>query len=98
MAMAKITVVAKVVAKQDAIAAVKKELLKLIEPTRNESGCIGYKLHQDNSDPALFIFYETWESAACLEKHMNTDHFKSYIKAVDGMLAEKAVNKLTLIE
>jgi quinol monooxygenase YgiN len=95
--MSKVTVVAKVVARQDSVAAVKNELLRLIEPTRKESGCIGYDLHQDNDDPAMFIFYETWESAACLEKHMNTDHFMNYIKAVDGMIENKEVYKMVRI-
>jgi quinol monooxygenase YgiN len=95
--MSKVTVVAKVVAKRDAVEEVKTELLKLVAPTRKESGCIEYNLHQDNVDPAQFVFYETWESAACLEQHMNTDHFTRYVAAVDGLLEEKAVNKMTRI-
>src|SRR5690349_19751996 len=98
MTMPKVTVIAQVVSKQDSVEAVKAELLKLLVPTRNEDGCIEYKLHQDNQDPALFIFYETWESATCLERHMNTDHFKRYIKAVDGMIEDKTVHIMTRIE
>jgi len=41
-AMSKITVVAQVVAKSDAVDAVKAELLKMIAPTRQEQGCIEY--------------------------------------------------------
>ncbi|MEI6206426.1 MAG: putative quinol monooxygenase [Desulfuromonadales bacterium] len=93
--MAKVTVVAKIVAKKDSVEAVKSELLKLITPTRQESGCIEYTLHQDNQDPSLFLFYETWENAASIEKHMNTDHYKAYVRALDGMLEEKVVNKMT---
>ena len=96
--MSKLTVVAKVVAKKESVESVKSELLKLIAPTRKENGCIDYRLHQDNNDPAVFIFYENWESAACLEKHINTDHYKAYVKAVDGLIEEKIINKLTPIE
>jgi quinol monooxygenase YgiN len=92
-----LTVVAKVVAKNESVENVRTELLKLIEPTRKENGCIEYNLHQDNEDPATFIFYETWESLACLERHMNTVHFKDYINAVDGLIAEKIVHKMTRI-
>ena len=95
--MSRVTVVAKVVAKQDSVEAVKAELLKLIVPTRNENGCIEYNLHQDNADPAQFLFYETWENAACLEQHMKTDHFKGYVDAVAGMLEKKVVNLMTRI-
>ncbi len=95
--MPNLNVVAKVVAKIDAIDTVKSELMKLIEPTRNEEGCIEYKLHQDNEVPALFIFYETWESPACLEKHMNTAHFKSFVKVIGNLVEEIAIHKVTKI-
>jgi len=96
--VSKLTVVAKVVAKSDAVNAVKTELYKLIAPTRKEDGCIEYKLHQDNEDPTVFIFYETWDSLDCLQKHTNTDHYKAYAQAVGDMLAEKIVHKMTQIE
>jgi quinol monooxygenase YgiN len=96
--MAQITVVAKLVAKKDSVERVKHELLKLIALTRQEYGCMEYRLHQDNDDPAVFIFYENWESAACLEQHMSTVHFKEYVSAVEGMIVQKVVNKMTWIE
>jgi quinol monooxygenase YgiN len=43
--MSEITVVAKLSARKDSVEAVKAELLKLIIPTRKESGCIEYNLH-----------------------------------------------------
>ena len=97
MTMTQVTVVAKVVANQDAVDALKAELLRLIEPTRQEEGCIEYTLHQDGSDPALFIFYETWESDAHLERHMKTDHFTRFVAAVEGLLREIVVNRLIRI-
>ena len=96
--MATVTVVAKVTAKKDAVEAVKAELLKLVAPTRREVGCLEYRLHQDNDDPALFVFYENWESMACLERHMNSSHFQAYVAAVGDLLADKTVHKLTEIE
>jgi quinol monooxygenase YgiN len=93
-----LTVVAKVTAKKDSVDNVKSELLKLITPTRKENGCIEYNLHQDNDDPAVFVFYETWESLTCLENHTNTDHFKSYVNAVGSLIEEKVVHKMTRIE
>lgn len=95
--MPKLTVVAKLTAKKESVENVKKELLKLITPTRDEAGCIEYILHQDSDNPAVFIFYETWESSDCLEKHMNSDHFTSYISAVGSMIEEKIVHKMTRI-
>lgn len=96
--MSKLTVIAKITAKKESVESVRCELLKLIEPTRRENGCIAYNLHQDNEDPAVFIFYETWESLACLASHMNSAHFKNYVSAVGDLIEEKSVHKMTRIE
>lgn len=95
--MSKLTVVAKVTAKRDYVETVKSELLKLIEPTRKEHGCIEYNLHQDNEYPEIFVFYETWESLACLERHMNSEHFRSYVNAAGSLIEEKVVYKMARI-
>jgi quinol monooxygenase YgiN len=95
--MSIISVVAKLVVKEGAVELVKTELLKLIMPTRKEEGCIEYRLHQDNTDPSVFIFYENWQNIACLERHINSAHYKSYVAAVGDQLAEKVVYKLTEI-
>lgn len=95
--MSIIAVVAKLVVKDGAVELVKTELLKLIMPTRKEEGCIEYRLHQDNTDPSVFIFYENWQNMACLERHINSAHYKSYVAAVGDQLAEKVVHKLTEI-
>ena len=95
--MSTVTVVAKVTAKSDAIEAVKIALIKMLAPTRQEEGCIEYRLHQDNDNPAVFVFYENWKSPACLERHMNSQHFQAYVAAVVDLIAEKIVHKMTEI-
>jgi quinol monooxygenase YgiN len=95
--MPKITVVAKVVAKNEAIEPVKAELLKMIAPTRQEAGCLEYRLHQDRQDPAVFVFYENWEHPSCLEQHLNSAHYRSYVAAVADLIADKVVHKMTEI-
>lgn len=93
--MAKVTVVAKVTAKDGAMEAVQAELLKMIAPTRKEEGCIEYRLHQDSSDPAVFLFYENWENRACLDQHMNSPHFRAYVAAVADLIVDKSVLLMT---
>lgn len=95
--MAELTVVARVLSKEAALEEVKAELVKLVAPTRQEKGCITYTLHQDQQNPCLFIFYENWENAACLESHLQSSHFKAYIAAVEGLIADKVVQRLTRI-
>jgi len=95
--MSQVTVVARIMARQEAAETVKGELLKLVAPTRCEEGCIEYRLHQDNANPALFFFYENWASEACLEKHKETAHYRSSFSAIEGLVQERSVNRLTMV-
>ncbi|HBG04416.1 MAG TPA: antibiotic biosynthesis monooxygenase [Geobacter sp.] len=95
--MSTVTVVAKVTANSGVIETVKAELIKMLAPTRQEEGCIEYRLHQDNENPAVFVFYENWQNLACLEQHMNAPHFKAYVAAVSDLIADKLVYKMTEI-
>ena len=96
--MSKLIVVAKVVAKKEFLSSVKSSLMNLIAPTRQEEGCIDYILHQENEDPLVFVFYETWENLASLENHLQSDHYKAQAQAVHGMIEDKEVFKMTRLE
>jgi quinol monooxygenase YgiN len=96
--MQTLTIVAKIVAKKDCIESIKNELIKLIRHTRQEEGCIEYRLHQDNNNPAVFLFYENWANASCLEKHKNTVSFKAYLSATEDLVEQKVVHKMTALE
>ena len=93
----KLTIVAKILAKEEKREFVKNELLKLIEVTRVEEGCINYDLHQDNENENLFLFYENWESRELWQKHINNAHLAEYKKATDGTLEEFVLNEMTQI-
>lgn len=51
--MSTLTIVANIMANEEKVELVKSELMKLIEATRAEAGCINYDLHQDNHKPAM---------------------------------------------
>ena len=63
--MANLTIVANIKAKPDKIELVKNELEKLIDITRAEKGCVQYDLHQDNDNPAHFLFLRTGSHVCC---------------------------------
>jgi len=91
-----LTVIAKIKANQNSLEKVSNELQRLVEPTRNEKGCIDYILHQDNDDPSIFIFYENWETSVDLDAHMESEHFLECFQNIEGIF-ELDVNKLTKI-
>ena len=92
-----LTIIANIEAKADKIELVKTALLKLIEPTRLEEGCIQYDLHQDNNNPAQFTFVENWVSNELLQKHLNSPHLKMYMQATEGAVASFTLNEITKI-
>ncbi|MEM9356914.1 MAG: putative quinol monooxygenase [Pseudomonadota bacterium] len=96
--MAKLTIVANIHAKADKVELVKSELLKLIPITRAEQGCIQYDLHQDNGNPAHFMFYENWESRELWQTHMNAPHLAAYMAATEGAVEDFTLNEMTIIE
>jgi quinol monooxygenase YgiN len=72
-----VILVAMVKAKPGQEDAVKETLESLVEPTRKESGCLCYNLHQAKDDKSQFMFYEQWASKEALDAHSKTPHLKS---------------------
>lgn len=97
MKQPKLTIVANIIAKPDHLELVKTELLKLIEVTRKEEGCINYDLHQDNEIPNGFLFFENWENRELWQKHMNNKHLADYMHATEGAIEDFSVHEMTHI-
>jgi len=95
--MAQITIVANIKTKIDTIDMVKAELLKLIDITRAEEGCINYDLHQDNESSTQFMFYENWESWEHWQAHRNNKHMQDFRATTEGAIEEFLVNEMTKI-
>ncbi|MBD5770305.1 putative quinol monooxygenase [Marinomonas colpomeniae] len=95
--MAALTIVANILANPDKIELVKNELVKLIDITRAEKGCMNYDLHQDNENPAHFTFYENWETRDLWQTHMSNTHLADYMAATDGAVAEFTLSEMTKI-
>lgn len=90
-----LTIVAHIKAKKDKIELVKTALLKLIEPTLKETGCIQYDLHQDNDNPECFMFYENWESRELWQKHMQSEHLAKHKECTEGAVEEVMIYEMT---
>jgi len=95
--MTNLTIVANITAQSDKIELVKTELLKLIDITRNEEGCINYDLHQDNENSAHFMFYENWETRELWQIHMANQHLADYMTATEGAVVDFTLNEMQVI-
>mgnify|MGYP000414535465 CR=1 FL=1 len=50
-------------------------LLSMIEPTRKETGCLGYAVFCDIEDKNRFILLEEWETREDLDHHIRSHRF-----------------------
>ncbi|MFA5471825.1 MAG: putative quinol monooxygenase [Acholeplasmataceae bacterium] len=97
MSTTQLPMIVKFEVKKDKIDFVKQELLKILEPTRKEQGCLKYDLHQDLEDPSIFMFYEVWETKEAWMAHDTKKHILDFKKNIEGAVNQISVNKLTLI-
>ncbi len=86
MSQTTIRIVARVIAHPDQVEAVKSVLIELIEPTRQEEGCIVYELLQNQQDPTDFTFVEEWASNTLLEAHLGSAHIAKAVSQLEGLI------------
>lgn len=87
MSKTTVRVVARVVALPDKVEQVKSVLLELLNPTRQETGCIVYELLQNHEDSTDFTFVEEWESQALLDTHLASAHIAKAESQLEGLVA-----------
>ncbi|WP_025823064.1 putative quinol monooxygenase [Shewanella marina] len=92
-----LTIVAQIIAHQDSIDIVKSALQNLIAATLNEQGCLQYDLHQDNDNPAIFLFFENWQTRELWQQHMASEHIAQYLSVTEGKVASFTVNEMSQI-
>jgi (4S)-4-hydroxy-5-phosphonooxypentane-2,3-dione isomerase len=62
-----------------------------------EPGCREFNIHVQASNPNHVFIYEVYDSAAALEAHRATDHFKKYAAATGGLVAKRDVRAMTSV-
>ncbi len=91
----KLVIVARIEANAGQESLVRTALSKLIEPTLKEAGCIQYDLHQDNDNPALFMFYEIWENRELWQNHLKSPHILANKTATEGAIALVTISEMS---
>jgi len=83
--MKPVTVVATFEARPGREAELKRLLLALLAPTRQEAGCLNYDLHISPEHPAKFLFHENWAGKELLEAHLKSPHLAALLPRVDEL-------------
>jgi len=68
-------------------ARVREELHKLLAPTRAETGCLNFDMHQALDNEGDFLFHENWTSKQDLERHFQTEHIRNWLKISEQLCA-----------
>jgi quinol monooxygenase YgiN len=84
-----ITVIASFTAKAESVADLKRELAVLIRETRQEAGCLSYRLFQSPENACQFRMIEQWADEAALAAHFNMPHTKAVFAVAPELLASK---------
>ena len=82
-----LTVIARMRAKAGKEQELRDSLVALLEPTTKEKGYGNYDLHQGVEDPRWF-FFENWESADHLDKHLQAPHLVEFAGRLDDLIDE----------
>ena len=83
-----IRIIARFIARPDAIDALRAECLAMLEPTRKETACNRFELLTNSSNPAELTFVEEWADQAAIDAHMATPHLKAVVTNTQPLLAE----------
>jgi quinol monooxygenase YgiN len=83
--MNEVYVIAKATARTGKEEQLKKALQMILAPTRAESGCKLYELHESEK-PGQFYFYEIWQDHEALTHHAATPHYENLKQQLSGLL------------
>ncbi|MDO5639375.1 MAG: putative quinol monooxygenase [Neisseria sp.] len=56
----------------------------LIQASREEAGNLSYDLHEALDNPNRLVFIEHWQSQAAIDEHNASEHFQTFVKAIEG--------------
>jgi (4S)-4-hydroxy-5-phosphonooxypentane-2,3-dione isomerase len=76
--MSKVSLVARIEAKDGKADELVAAFDKLLAEVAKEPGTIHYVLHKSTTDPNALYVTEIYEDQAALDAHMGSDHFKSF--------------------
>ncbi len=62
------------------------ELLRVIEPTRAEIGCVGIHVFESVREPFVFAIHSEWADEAAFELHAQLPHTVRFVGAAKELL------------
>ncbi|HML17654.1 MAG TPA: putative quinol monooxygenase [Bryobacteraceae bacterium] len=66
--------------------AFREELLRVLEPSRAEAGCVGIQAFESLSEPFVFAIHSEWVDEAAFDVHARLPHTVRFLKAAEQLL------------
>ncbi len=64
----------------------RQEMLRNLEPTRAEIGCVAIYLFESLREPFVFAIHSEWVDEAAFELHAELPHTLRFLKAAENLL------------
>ena len=74
-----ITVIGKIRLPVEQMDAAREAIVKAVEATRAEEGCIEYNFAEDLTDPGVLRISEVWDSKDRLQPHFQSAHMVAFM-------------------
>ncbi len=65
----------------------RKELLRIVEPTRAEIGCLAIHAFESLREPLVFAIHSEWADEAAFELHAQLPHTVQFLGAAEKLLS-----------
>jgi quinol monooxygenase YgiN len=59
---------------------------KVAAASREDAGCISYRVFEDTEQPNHFVFVEEWADEDALQQHFRTPHIAEFMQAIPGTI------------
>jgi quinol monooxygenase YgiN len=63
---------------------------EMCSSSREDDGCIGYRVYADLEQDGCYVFVEEWADEAALQSHFTQPHTGAFLGALGLLLAEPA--------
>ena len=64
----------------------REEVLRTVEATRAESGCLAIRLFESIREPLVFAIHSEWVDEAAFESHAKLPHMVRFLGVADKLL------------
>lgn len=74
-----------------------RDMLVLIDSSKQEAGCVGYDLYESTSVENRFVMIENWEDQAALEQHNQNPVLINFAQNVANYVSAKPVVQVAAV-